>query len=83
MANLSLFCGIDSVGCAQCSCLVARLSFQNILNRKKVSELANLLNSLEAKGGRTREIVSNLFPEPWIRFVQSAGQVQQGRNVPS
>lgn len=83
MANLSLFCGIDSVGCAQCSCLVARLSFQNILNRKKVSELANLLNSLKAKGYRTRELVSDLFPEPWARFVQPAERMQQGRKVPS
>jgi hypothetical protein len=46
VANLSLFSGIDSVGCAQLSRLVARLSFQNKLNIKKVSELANLLNFL-------------------------------------
>jgi hypothetical protein len=53
------------------------------LNRKKVSELANLLNSLKAKGYRTRELVSDLFPEPWARFVQPAERMQQGRKVPS
>ena len=41
-----LFSGIDSVGRAQFSRLVVRLSFQNKLKIKKVSGLANLLNFL-------------------------------------